>query len=574
MSRASAANEQTVSLPIVEHNGYSGIAPSKNAPRRAWVLAIVHLLLLAHIGLWLLSKKYGWFGGKTLSPIEPSESMQTIELGYVNAGFIIFALALLSTLIFGRFFCGWGCHILLLQDFCGWIMKKLGVRPKPFRSRLLIWVPLLVALYMFVWPTFKRLALFPLMKNFLPQEWAATAFSFFKPVAQWGGFQNHLMTEHFWTNPDTGVTFPIIMAIPTLIIVGFAAVYFLGSKGFCTYGCPYGGFFAPLDEFAPGKIRVTDDCEQCGHCTARCTSNVRVHEEVREFGMVIDSGCMKCMDCISVCPNDALYYGFGMPTTKAVRQAKAEKKKPKKQYDLSFREDIAVVVAFLFFLFGWRELYLWEGVPFLMAVGLAGILAFCAFKSWRLFSKKHSIVKVQNLKLKWRGKIRLVGWIVLMGTLLATAIAVQNIVVKWNRRQANVIEAKMPQVSMADAFSPFNAEIVDDTTRAMATDAIVHHKRTLGWRDGGVALVTNPQAFAQLTNLSIVAGNFDDAEKWLTRFGNRVGLSDQLAADVIRLMVLQGRNKEAFEKSRSTLTQYPEWEQVKQLHDVLQDAPR
>ena len=59
------------------------------------------------------------------------------------------------------------------------------------------------------------------------------------------------------------------------------------------------------------RIRVTDACAGCGHCTAVCTSNVRVHEEVRDYGMVVDSGCMKCLDCVSVCPNDALYYGAG-----------------------------------------------------------------------------------------------------------------------------------------------------------------------------------------------------------------------------------------------------------------------
>ena len=29
---------------------------------------------------------------------------------------------------------------------------------------------------------------------------------------------------------------------------------------------------------------MTDACEHCGHCTVVCTSNVRVHEEVRDFG--------------------------------------------------------------------------------------------------------------------------------------------------------------------------------------------------------------------------------------------------------------------------------------------------
>ena len=117
------------------------------------------------------------------------------------------------------------------------------------------------------------------------------------------------MTTNFWQ------TFPsVAVAIPFLFICGFMTVYFLGQKGFCTYACPYGGFFGLADKFSPGKIRVTDACNQCGHCTATCTSNVLVHAEVKQYGMVVDPGCMKCMDCISVCPNDALYFGFGKPT--------------------------------------------------------------------------------------------------------------------------------------------------------------------------------------------------------------------------------------------------------------------
>src|SRR4030095_9260277 len=104
-------------------------------------------------------------------------------------------------------------------------------------------------------------------------------------------------------------TFPsVAVAIPFLFICGFMTVYFLGQKGFCTYACPYGGFFGLADKFSPGKIRVTDACNQCGHCTATCTSNVVVHAEVKQYGMVVDPGCMKCMDCVSVCPNDALYF--------------------------------------------------------------------------------------------------------------------------------------------------------------------------------------------------------------------------------------------------------------------------
>ena len=51
-------------------------------------------------------------------------------------------------------------------------------------------------------------------------------------------FTNHLVTSNFWE------TFPsVAVAIPFLLICGFLTVVFLGQKGFCTYACPYGGFF-------------------------------------------------------------------------------------------------------------------------------------------------------------------------------------------------------------------------------------------------------------------------------------------------------------------------------------------
>jgi polyferredoxin len=243
--------------------------------------------MIAHFIQWRTT-------GTTVSPIEPSETMHTLQKGFINAGFIFFTLAILATLIFGRFVCGWGCHILALQDFCGWMLKKAGLTPKPFRSRLLIYVPLIAALYMFVWPTAYRFFARPSSEPLFPK------------------FTNHLVTSNFWE------TFPsVAVAIPFLFICGFLTVYFLGQKGFCTYACPYGGFFSLADKLSPWKIRVTDACNQCGHCTATCTSNVLVHAEVKHYKAVVDPGCMKCMDCISVCPNDALYVLMLLPKCSA-----------------------------------------------------------------------------------------------------------------------------------------------------------------------------------------------------------------------------------------------------------------
>jgi polyferredoxin/Flp pilus assembly protein TadD len=356
-------------LPVAGQGSLSSVRRSRRGKWRAAVLIGIHLAIAAHISHYVVA-------GRTLSPVEPSESMYTLELGYVNAGFVFFAVALLGTLIFGRFFCGWGCHIVALQDACGWLMKKAGIRPRPFRSRLLLWVPLVAGLYMFVWPSFKRLA--------------------FGSMPAFQGFSNHLMTDGFWeTFPGpvfTGLTF---------LTCGFVAVYFLGAKGFCTYGCPYGGLFGVLDRFSPASIVVNDGCEGCGHCTATCTSNVLVHEEVALFGKVVDPGCMKCMDCVSVCPKGALSFGWAKPailtSMKNVQRAA--------RFDRSLLQELALLVLFVFAVVAFRGLY--DGPPLLMTLGLAGITAFVGLKTWHLLTRE--TVRLQNLNLRLGGRLSASG---------------------------------------------------------------------------------------------------------------------------------------------------------------------
>src|SRR5215203_4391073 len=291
---------RSIELPVLKNSPSreDGIRASRASFWRAAALIALTLLMIAHIVQWRLT-------GQTISPIEPSETMHTLQNGFINAGFIFFTLAILATLVFGRFVCGWGCHILALQDFCAWLLKKIGLKPKPFRSRLLVFVPLIVALYMFVYPTVYRFFVRAKDEPLIPQ------------------FTNHLVTTNFWD------TFPpVAVAIPFLFVCGFMTVYFLGQKGFCTYACPYGGFFSLADKVAPGKIRVTDACNQCGHCTAVCTSKVLVHAEGKQYGMVGDTGSMKCKDCVSVCPNDALYFGFGKPSALVVTGSSSDRVSP------------------------------------------------------------------------------------------------------------------------------------------------------------------------------------------------------------------------------------------------------
>ena len=74
-------------LPVAGTGTLSFVRKSKRSKWRAGVLVGVHALVALHVTHYLIA-------GRTLSPVEPSESMYTLELGYLNAGFIFFAVAL------------------------------------------------------------------------------------------------------------------------------------------------------------------------------------------------------------------------------------------------------------------------------------------------------------------------------------------------------------------------------------------------------------------------------------------------------------------------------------------------
>jgi polyferredoxin len=338
----------------------------------------VHLAVLFHVAHWKLA-------GRTLGPVEPSEAMRTLELGYVNAGFLLFALAILATLVFGRFFCGWACHVVAYQDLCAWLLSRLGLRPRPVRSRLLVFVPLGAAVYMFLWPQLER--------------WLAGRA---RPA-----LALELATDDLWA------TFPgPWIAALTLLVDGALVVWLLGAKGFCTYGCPYGAVFGIAARAAPGRIRVTDACEGCGHCTAACTSNVRVHEEVARYGEVVDPGCMRCTDCVSVCPKGALFFGFAPAHTRR-RERPPKLPRPRRTYDFTWGEELAAAAVFGAALYALRGLY--GAVPFLLAIGLAVLAALAAVALWRALRSPD--FDLQHHALKRGGRLTPAG-----GALLGIAL--------------------------------------------------------------------------------------------------------------------------------------------------------
>ncbi|MFN7960923.1 MAG: tetratricopeptide repeat protein [Thermoanaerobaculia bacterium] len=376
---------------------------------RALVLIAVHVIAAVHIVHWRVT-------GRSITPVEPSEAMAFAKANMVNAGLIFFAATVLLTLVFGRYFCGWGCHLVAIQDLCLWLLGKLGIKPRPLRSRLLALVPALAFAYMFLWPVAYRL-------------WVRDSFR---------GYGLELTTTELWS------TFPgWVVGILTFLSCGFAIVYFLGAKGFCTYACPYGAIFGAADKLSPLRIRVSEACNQCGHCSAVCTSNVKVAQEVRDYGMVVDSGCMKCRDCVSVCPTGALSYGFGpislFADPRVAKPARAS-------WPLKAWEELLLAASFAAAFFTFRGLY--GAVPFLMSLGVAGILAYLVLATSRLLARAD--FKLPGITLRQAGSLRPAGRLFLVAIGLLALFWLHSGWLRWLSFQAERSFAALPALEGSD----------------------------------------------------------------------------------------------------------------------------
>lgn len=343
---------------------------------RAISLSAVYILMGIHIAHWKIA-------GRTLAPLELNEVLYTLHLGIITAGFLFMGVTMIATVIAGRFFCSWMCHILALQDGSAWLLKKIGIKPKFIRSRTLLWVPVIALVYLFVLPQVERIY----------QGQPAVHLRVFGDSQGWASF----VTTDFWRNlPGIGVT------LLTFLFCGSLIIYFLGSRSFCQYGCPYGVLFALTDRIAPGRIKLTGDCDQCGICTASCQSHIQVHKEVEQFNMVVNPDCLKDLDCIQVCPKDALSYGLKKPAGfKSLSRLKIHKK----HYDFSLGEDLLIIASFVMFIFIFRGLY--DTIPILLAMGMSLICSWFMIVFIRLM--KNEFVRINNFLLKKSNRLTATG---------------------------------------------------------------------------------------------------------------------------------------------------------------------
>jgi len=495
MGQTRAAPRQTdktvtsgASSPVVRHH--------RSFHRwRALSLSLVYIIFALHILHWKLT-------GKTLAPLELNEVMYTLELGIITAGFLFMCILVLGTLLFGRFFCSWACHIMVLQDLCAWLLRRLGIRSKPIRSRLLLLVPPLTAGYMFLWPQIVRTW----------QSKALPTFHFATDREGWASF----VTENFWRNLPSA---PVIVL--TFLVCGFAIVYLLGSRTFCTYVCPYGAIFALADRFSPGRIKVSDKCQQCGTCTAACTCGIRVHEEVARHGMIVNPACLKDLDCVSACPQQALHYGLGRP---ALFKSAASGGRFGLRYDFSIAEEVVTAFVFLVVLLSFRGLY--SRIPFLLSLALGAILGYLTVVAVRMFTRPN--VTLATLRLKALGRATGAGRAFGGMAAVLAALVGHSAFVRYH--EFSGLKQARALASAADS----------ESAAAIAQRAHDHLITADKW-----GLIHNERVQRGLLSTAWHLGDFDEVETWASTLLAQRPDDPQLRLELARSHAMRNRIEDA-----------------------------
>lgn len=206
----------------------------------------------------------------------------------LNGSAIVFLIFFLSSLVIGRYWCGWMCPGGGFGEIC------TRVQPKPVKNGRLNAIK-----YIFV---------------FIP--WMTVILIF---LVMAGGYSS---VDFFW-NPGKAPGDPIqIISVvePYSYIIYYAVVGGIfvlnlaaGKRAFCHYGCWMAPFLTlgtkikNVLKYPSYHIEAdTSLCKHCKKCNDACQMSLDVERIVNEKQFVDSVECIMCGSCVAACPTGTL----------------------------------------------------------------------------------------------------------------------------------------------------------------------------------------------------------------------------------------------------------------------------
>ncbi len=220
--------------------------------------------------------------------------------------FVIIAILLILTLLFGRIYCSIICPLGVFQDGVAhvhnWAKKNRYTFSKA--HNILRYIMLGVFVIAMIAGVSSLMVLLEPYSTF-----GVMVQSLLGPVWQWCNNGLAAISEHYqsYTFYHKEVW---LRSIPTLVIavVAFVALVILAwrnGRTYCNNICPVGTFLSFFSRFSWFKMHINEEkCIKCGLCTKNCKSSCIDGEN----GFVDYSRCVTCGNCMAACPKGAIEY--------------------------------------------------------------------------------------------------------------------------------------------------------------------------------------------------------------------------------------------------------------------------
>lgn len=209
------------------------------------------------------------------------------------------AAVLITSLIFGPFFCGWLCPVGAVSEAISRII------PIPNRLRIRIRDPNItlglrygffigyIVIYILIGLKLTGGVIAAICCRFcastILQNLASGIFGGYGSIEYWG-------------------TSYILVLISWLIIGG---IFFVGGRGWCLFFCPMGAFANLLYKLG-GRLGLygikvnKEKCAKCEKCSEKCPMWAIAPDHNIEKGL-----CINCKECVNLCPKGVYQMGWG-----------------------------------------------------------------------------------------------------------------------------------------------------------------------------------------------------------------------------------------------------------------------
>ena len=214
-----------------------------------------------------------------LNYMSPYVIIAAASEGIMNGSMITFLVMLISSLFFGRLWCGWGCPAGAVQE-CAF-----EINPKPVNEKKLNWIKWVI------WGLWISLIVFMLVR----------------------AGDIHTVDPFFYTENDISVMslemYIIYYGVLALIVVPSLLV---GKRMMCHTLCWMAPFMIVGRKISNRlnlpAVRLKARSEECIHC-GRCTSTRPISLDVQSMVEARDmenTECVFCKNCVASCPKDLI----------------------------------------------------------------------------------------------------------------------------------------------------------------------------------------------------------------------------------------------------------------------------